>query len=60
MVDLARRFAEVLRGTLVDDNRRPLSGTALEPVSRQIAHYQAMLAERQLPAGSHLTRRLFS
>jgi hypothetical protein len=60
MADLARRFAEVLRGALVDDNRRPLAATALEPISRQIAHYQAMLAERQLPAGSRLTQRLFS
>jgi FtsZ-interacting cell division protein ZipA len=60
MLDLARRFADVLHGSLVDDNRHPLGETALEPVARQIAHYQAMLAERQLPAGSPLARRLFS
>jgi hypothetical protein len=60
MVDLAQRFADVLPGALVDDNRRPLAEAALAPVSRQIGHYQAMLAERQLPAGSRLTQRLFS
>ena len=60
MVDLARRFADVLHGVLVDDNRRPLSEAALEPIRRQIAQYQAMLAARQLPAGTPLTQRLFS
>jgi hypothetical protein len=60
MVDLARRFADVLRGALVDDNRCPLSEAAFEPISRQIGQYQTMLADRRLPAGSALTRRLFS
>ena len=60
MVDLARRFAEVLRGTLVDDNRRPLSEVALEPIRRQVGEYQAMMAAQNLPAGGALTRRLFS
>ncbi|MDR0578653.1 MAG: cell division protein ZipA C-terminal FtsZ-binding domain-containing protein [Candidatus Accumulibacter sp.] len=60
MIELARRFAEVLRGELVDDNRRPLSDAALEPIRRQIVQYQAMLAAQHLPAGSPLTRRLFS
>ncbi|MDR0439676.1 MAG: cell division protein ZipA C-terminal FtsZ-binding domain-containing protein, partial [Candidatus Accumulibacter sp.] len=60
MIDLAQRFADVLPGTLVDDNRRPLTEKALEPVSRQIAHYQTLLAEKQLPAGSRLAQRLFS
>ena len=60
MVDQARRFAEVLRGTLVDDNRRPLSEVALEPIRRQVGEYQAMMAAQNLPAGGMLTRRLFS
>ena len=60
MVDLACRFADVLHGALVDDNRRPLSEAALEPIRRQIGQYQAMLASRQLPAGNPLTQRLFS
>ena len=60
MVDLARRFADVLRGTLVDDNRRPLSEVGLEPIRRQVGEYQAMMAAQNLPAGGSLTRRLFS
>lgn len=60
MVDLARRFAEVLHGALVDDNRRPLSEGALEPIRRQVVQYQSTMAAQGLPAGHPLTRRLFS
>ncbi len=60
MVDLARRFADVLHGALVDDNRRPLSENALEPIRKQIGMYQAQMAAQHLPAGSPLTQRLFS
>ena len=60
LVDLARRFADVLRGSLVDDNRRPLSEGALEPIRRQVGEYQSMMAAQNLPAGGPLTRRLFS
>jgi len=60
MVELARRFADVLRGSLVDDNRRPLSEGALEPIRRQVGEYQAVMAAQSLPAGGPLTRRLFS
>ncbi len=60
MVELAKRFADVLRGALVDDNRRPLSEGALEPIRRQVGQYQSMMAAHGLPAGGPLTRRLFS
>ena len=60
MVELAKRFADVLRGALVDDNRRPLSEGALEPIRRQIAQYQSMMGAHNLPAGGPLTQRLFS
>ncbi len=60
MVDLAKRFADVLRGTLVDDNRRPLSEGALEPIRRQVGQYQSMMAAQNLPAGGPLAQRLFS
>lgn len=60
MFDLARRFAEALQGTLVDDNRRPLSEGQLEPIRRQIGEYQTAMAARNLPAGGHLALRLFS
>ncbi len=60
MLDLARRFAEALHGALVDDNRRPLSEGALEPIRRQVAQYQSVMATRNLPAGGPLALRLFS
>lgn len=60
MVDLARRFAEALHGSLVDDNRRPLSEGALEPIRRQVGQYQAAMASRNLPAGGPLALRLFA
>ncbi|WP_263771459.1 cell division protein ZipA C-terminal FtsZ-binding domain-containing protein [Propionivibrio soli] len=60
MVDLARRFADVLHGVLVDDNRRPLSEAALEPIRRQVAQFQATMAAQGLHAGGPLARRLFS
>jgi len=60
MVDLARRFAEVLHGSLVDDNRRPLSEGALEPIRRQVGQYQAAMAAHNLPAGGDLAQRIFS
>ena len=60
MVELARRFAEALHGALVDDNRRPLSESAIEPIRRQVVQYQTAMAHRQLPAGGPLALRLFS
>ena len=60
MVELARRFAEALNGALVDDNRRPMSERAIEPIRRQVVQYQTAMAHRQLPAGGPLAQRLFS
>ena len=60
MVELARRFADVLHGVLVDDNRRPLSESALEPIRQQIVEFQSVMAAQNFPAGSPLTQRLFS
>ena len=60
LADLARRFADVLKGALVDDNRRPLSEASLAPISQQIAQFQASMAQRNLPAGGRMARRLFS
>ena len=60
MVDLARRFADVLKGVLVDDNRRPLNESSLEPIRRQVGQFQALMAVENMPAGDPLTRRLFS
>jgi hypothetical protein len=60
MVDLARRFADVLKGVLVDDNRRPLNEGSLEPIRRQVGQFQALMAVENMHAGDPLTRRLFS
>lgn len=60
MVELARRFADALHGALVDDNRRPLSDSAIEPIRRQVVQYQTAMATRQVPAGGVLALRLFS
>ena len=60
MLQLAVRFAEVLRGVLVDDNRQPLTPATLEPIRKQIGYFQAMMQERGLPAGNSITTRLFS
>lgn len=60
MVELAKRFADVLRGGLVDDNRRPLSEGALEPIRKQVAQFQTTMAARGFPAGGSLAQRLFS
>ena len=60
MVELAKRFSDVLRGVLVDDNRRPLSEAALEPIRSQIMQYQSMMGAHSLPAGGPLARRLFA
>jgi FtsZ-interacting cell division protein ZipA len=60
MVELAKRFAEVLRGSLVDDNRRPLSDSALDPIRRQIAQYQTQMLAQNVPSGGPLAQRLFS
>lgn len=59
MLDVARRMADTLKGMLVDDNRRPLTESMLDPFRRQIGQYQTQLAAKGLPAGSPLTLRLF-
>ncbi|MCM8594473.1 cell division protein ZipA C-terminal FtsZ-binding domain-containing protein [Accumulibacter sp.] len=60
MVEQARRFADALHGAVVDDNRRPLSDAAIEPIRRQVAQFQASMALRHLPAGRALAQRLFA
>ena len=60
MLEQARCFAEVLPGVLVDDNHQTLSEDSLEPIRRQIAQFQNMMAEQNIPAGSASALRLFS
>lgn len=61
MTELARRFADTLQGTLVDDNRQPLSEAQLEHIRREfIGKPQATMASFGLDAGSPQALRLFS
>jgi hypothetical protein len=61
MVELAKRFAETLQGTLVDDNRQPLNDVQLDHIRREfIGKPQATMAAYGLPAGSAQALRLFS
>ena len=60
MTDLAKRFAEALQGTLVDDNRQPLNDVQLDHIRREfIGKPQATMASFGLPAGSAQALRLF-
>lgn len=61
MTELAKRFGETLNGTLVDDNRQPLSDAQLDHIRREfIGKPQATMASFGLAAGSPQARRLFS
>jgi len=61
MTELARRFADTLQGTLVDDNRQPLGDSQLDHIRREfIGKPQATMAAFGLPAGSPQAQRLFS
>ena len=61
MVELAKRFADALQGTLVDDNRQPLSDAQLDRIKRDfVMKAQAVMADYGLPAGSPQALRLFS
>ena len=61
MAELAKRFAETLHGTLVDDNRQPLTDAQLEHIRREfIGKPQATMANYSLAAGSAQALRLFS
>jgi len=61
MVELAKRFADTLQGTLVDDNRQPLGDAQLDHIKREfIMKPQVVMANQGLPAGSAQSLRLFS
>lgn len=61
MLDLARRYAEALQGTLVDDNRQPLNEAQLDHIKREyVLKPQAAMAAYGIAAGSPQALRLFS
>lgn len=60
MVGAARDFASVLEGTLVDDNRAPLSDAAIARIRAQMCELLARMEHAHMPAGSARALRLFS
>lgn len=60
MIALAKQFAHSLGGTLVDDNRIPLSDSALDIIHDKIVEIEQRMAEQGLIAGGPQALRLFS
>ena len=60
MCDYARSIGQRIGGRVVDDQGRPLSDAALQNVDKQLLKLYERLEARGLPAGSPVTRRLFS
>lgn len=60
MLGTARGFAADLDGTLVDDNRAPLSESAIAKIRAQLESVLAKMEAAKLPAGGARALRLFS
>jgi FtsZ-interacting cell division protein ZipA len=60
MLETARSFAATLGGVLVDDNRAPLSASAIDKIRSQLRAILAQMEAAQVPAGGARALRLFS
>jgi hypothetical protein len=60
MLDTGRQLAIALGGTLVDDNRTPVTEAGLEQIRTQLRQIYAAMEVRGIRAGSHVALRLFS
>lgn len=60
MAETARSFASALDGSLVDDNRHPLSGGAIDTIRQRLKGILAKMDAAQITAGGARARRLFS
>lgn len=60
MVTAARQLAAGLNGTVVDDNRQPLTQKSLDVIRAKIVEIQDHMAQRGIAAGSAVALRLFS
>ncbi|MFC0403254.1 cell division protein ZipA C-terminal FtsZ-binding domain-containing protein [Paraburkholderia rhizosphaerae] len=60
MCDYAKSLSERIGGRVVDDQRRPLPEPALLAIEKQLMTLYAKLEQAGIPAGSPVTRRLFS
>lgn len=60
MCDYAKSLSERIGARVVDDQRRPLPESTLLAIEQQLLKLYARLEEAGIPAGSPVTRRLFS
>lgn len=60
MMRHANQMAEVLHGSVVDDNRAPFGAEAGALIRSQIRQFQAQMENERIPAGGPLASRLFS
>lgn len=60
MIDTGRHLASALGGTLVDDNRTPVTDAGLEQIRRQLRGIYAAMDAKGIHAGSRTALRLFS
>jgi len=60
MIALAKQFAISLGGKLVDDNRAPLTDSALDVIHDKIVEVEQRMASQGLIAGGNQALRLFS
>lgn len=60
LLEVARRVIAVCDGTLVDDQRMPLSDEMLATIRTKIEEFQQKMSTRQIPAGGRRALRLYS
>ncbi|MBN3790723.1 cell division protein ZipA C-terminal FtsZ-binding domain-containing protein [Burkholderia sp. Ac-20353] len=60
MCDYAKSLSERIGARVVDDQRRPLPESTLLAIEQQLMKLYAKLEQAGIPAGSPVTRRLFS
>jgi len=60
MILFAHQLADSLRGTMVDDNLKPLSDDGVAKIKQQLAAIYAKMDARGIPAGGARALRLFS
>ena len=60
MVDTSKQLSTALGGSLVDDNRAPVTEAGLDQIRDQLRRIYAAMDARGIPAGSSTALRLFS
>jgi FtsZ-interacting cell division protein ZipA len=60
MVTTSRQLAAGLNGTVVDDNRQPLTQKSLDVIRAKIVEFQDVMSQHGIPAGTATALRLFS